>query len=178
MGRNDANLSDDEARLLALLLRAGPSTLTELCQIYAASPVGGFDAGRRRLRTLVAGLERRGLVARDGESVGGTQDGQAAVREWAMTIGPEDLLPEDPLRSKVQSFDLLSRDEQRAWAIEAKAALEAHLERLDAYGREVTVPFHALVHDNAVRSMRARIAWLDRLLGFLARQERGGRSPH
>ena len=100
-------------------------------------------------------LEARGLVERDAERIASSKNGEAAVRDWAMTIGPADLLPEDPLRTKVQSFDLLSRDEQRAWAIEAKAALEAHLERLDAYGREVTVPFHALVHDNAVRSMRA-----------------------
>ena len=48
------------------------------------------------------------------------------MREWVTQIRPTHLLLDDPLRTKVQSFGLLSREEQIAWMTEdAPAALVA-----------------------------------------------------
>jgi cbb3-type cytochrome oxidase cytochrome c subunit len=68
----------------------------------------------------------------------------------------------------VQSFDLLSREEQFEWIATAKAALHDKLAELEAYTEQVTVPYQDQVHDNAVSSVQARIQWLDRLLFRIA----------
>ena len=42
--------------------------------------------------------------------------------------------------------------------------LHAKLAELEAYRKEVDVPFKDFLHDNAVQSVRARMDWLDRML--------------
>jgi hypothetical protein len=88
-----------------------------------------------------------------------------------LDIRPNHILLEDPLRTKLQSFDLLSRDEQLEWIVEAKSELQEKLEELEAYAAEVTVPFKELVHDNAVSSVRSRMDWLDRVLATIVRSK-------
>ena len=86
-----------------------------------------------------------------------------------MEIRPTHILLEDPLRTKLQSFDLLSRDQQLEWIVQAKVELQAKLDELETYATEVTVPFKELVHDNAVCSVRCRMDWLDRVLAVIVR---------
>ena len=86
-----------------------------------------------------------------------------------MEIRSTHLLLDDPLRTKLQSFDLLSKDEQLEWIVSAKAGLQQKLEELESYAAEVTVPFKDQVHDNAVSSVRSRMEWLDRLLTSIVR---------
>ena len=173
----DGVLGDDEGTFLALVQRIGPTTARQLSKIYADSPVNHFGASKSRIARLIGRLAERGLVERSEPESGTTRwisctsEGENAVRDWVNALSPSHLLLEDPLRSRVQSFDLLTRDEQIAWVLAAKDALTAHLATLGAYERAVTVPHHAQVHDNAVRSMLARIAWLDRMLADLT----GGR---
>ena len=51
---------------------------------------------------------------------------------------PSYFLPEDPLRTKVQSFDLLSKEEQIEWIVEVKSGLLlGKLEELEEYGRSL-----------------------------------------
>jgi DNA-binding PadR family transcriptional regulator len=173
-------LTDHEGTFLALVLRIGPTTAYQVSKIYADSPVSNFNTSKGKIYPLISRLAERGLLERlprdegeRGELLRCTPLGEQAVRAWVKELRPSHLLLEDPLRTKVQSFDLLSREEQIEWVLQTKAALEAHLEKLDAYEQEVTVPYHALVHDNAVRSMRARIAWLDRMLADLVRSRPG-----
>jgi DNA-binding PadR family transcriptional regulator len=170
------SLTDHEGTFLALVLRIGPTTAYQVSKIYADSPVSNFNTSKGKIYPLINRLATRGLIERvkrgegeRGELLECTPEGEQAVRNWVRSLRPSHLLLEDPLRTKVQSFDLLSRDEQIEWVLEAKAALEGHLETLDAYEQEVSVPYHLYVHDNAVRSMRARIAWLDRMLADLVR---------
>ena len=59
---------------------------------------------------------------------------------------------------------LLGRDEQIAWIVEVKELLHAKLAELEAYRKDVDVPFKDYLHDNAVTSIRARMDWLDRML--------------
>ena len=173
------HLTDHEGTFLALVLRIGPTTAYQVSKIYADSPVSNFNTSKGKIYPLINRLAERGLIERlsregseRGELLRCTAAGENAVRDWVKELRPSHLLLEDPLRTKVQSFGLLTAEEQIEWVLETKSALEAHLDKLDAYEQEVTVPHHAHVHDNAVRSMRARIAWLDRMLADLVRNRR------
>lgn len=173
----DPVLSDNEGTLLALVLRAGPITAYQIAKIYDESPVSNFNTSKGKLYPLIRRLRERGLVrpikvasdARGTEQLECTDAGREAVRSWVKAIRPGHLLLDDPLRTKLQSLDLLSRQEQIEWVAAIKEQLLAKLAELDAYGREVDVPFHELVHENAVGAVRGRMEWLDRLLVAVVR---------
>ncbi len=80
------------------------------------------------------------------------------------------MLLEDPLRTKVQAFDMLSVDEQIEWIASAKASLEEKLEEVREYAKGVTVPYKAHVVDNAVTALRNRIAWVERIRRSIAQE--------
>ena len=172
-----ARLTDDEGTFLALLIRVQPATAYQLSKIYADSPVSNFGTSKGKIYPLVGRLEKRGLLkkravagdARRSDWLECTAQGERAVHDWVMEIRSTHLLLDDPLRTKLQSFDLLSKDEQLEWIVSAKAGLQQKLEELESYAAEVTVPFKDQVHDNAVSSVRSRMEWLDRLLTSIVR---------
>jgi hypothetical protein len=86
-----------------------------------------------------------------------------------MEVRPSHFLLDDPLRTKVQSFDLLSKEEQIDFVVRARLGLREKLKELEAYAAKVEVPFQEIVHDNAVSSIHARLDWLDRLLAAIAK---------
>jgi DNA-binding PadR family transcriptional regulator len=166
---DELDLTDNEGTLLALVLREQPLTAYQIGRIYEDSPVSNFNTSKGKLYPLIRRLRERGLLAaappaggRRAEHLSCTARGREAVRRWVLAIRETHLLLEDPLRTKVQSFDLLTRDEQIEWLVDAKAHLAAKLQQVEDYALEVDVPFHDLVHDNAVRSLRSRLEWLDR----------------
>ena len=177
-GRDPA-LSDHEGTFLALVLRLQPVTAYQVSRIYEDSPVSNFNTSKGKIYPMIRRLTERHLLsrtpvpgdARGTEQLSCTKPGEEAVRRWVREIRSTHLLLEDPLRTKVQSFDLLSPAERTVWILRAREALAAELERLEAYGEEVSVPFQEFVHDNAVRSLRARMAWLDRMLADLLRRQ-------
>lgn len=170
-------LTDHEGTVLSLIHRIQPATAYQVWTIYAESPVSNFNTSKGKIYPMIARLVEWGLlrsekVETDGrgtERLWCTPEGEQALLKWVKQIKPTHLLLEDPLRTKVQSFYLLSPDEQIDWIISAKDQLNGRLELLDEYGASVTVPYQDFVHDNAVRSTRARIAWLDRMLSALHR---------
>lgn len=172
-------LNDNEGTFLALVQRIQPVTAYQVSKIYDESPVSNFNTSKGKIYPLIKRLCDRGLLikeavsgdARGTEQLRCTSLGEQAIRHWVKDIRPAHLLLEDPLRTKVQSFDLLSPAEQIEWVMAAKEQLAKQLDTLDAYGLSVSVPFQDYVHDNAVRSVRARIAWLDRMLHHLMRDE-------
>lgn len=171
MPRSASQLTDDEGTFLALLVRIQPATAYQLSKIYAESPVSNFGTSKGKIYPLIRRLKERGLLtshavtgdARNSEVLKATARGREAVRFWVKHLKPAHLLPEDPLRTMVQSFDLLSKDEQLEWIANAKAGLEAKLAELEDYGAMVHVPYKDQVHENAVISVETRIDWLDRL---------------
>jgi DNA-binding PadR family transcriptional regulator len=172
-----SGLTDHEGTFLALVLRLQPVTAYEVSRIYERSPVSNFNTSKGKIYPLIRRMAEAGLLtkarkpddARGTELLACTGKGREAVGAWVRELKPSHILLEDPLRTKVQSFDLLTERERIDWVLAAKEAAEAHLERLEAYGDSVTVPFQDFVHDNAVRSLRARIAWLDRMLAQMLR---------
>jgi DNA-binding PadR family transcriptional regulator len=167
----DVRLTDDEGTFLSLLVRLEPATAYQLSKVYADSPVSNFGTSKGKIYPLIRRLKERGLVVsslvkddgRGSEQLSATSRGRDAARCWVMDIRANHLLLEDPLRTKVQSFELLSNGEQLAWIGQVRTALHAKLAELERYGTEVSVPYKELVHDNAVCSLRVRLEWLDRL---------------
>jgi DNA-binding PadR family transcriptional regulator len=174
-----SDLTDNEGTLLALVLRQQPITAYQIAKIYEQSPVSNFNTSKGKIYPLIRRLRDRGLLAaqpvkgdaRGTERLICTGKGRDVVRAWAKQVRPTHLLLEDPLRTKVQSFELFSRDEQIQWVVEAKALLSEKLRQVEDYGREVDVPYKDIVHDNAVSSLRARLDWLDRVLHRVVRGE-------
>ena len=165
------SLTDDEGTLLALVVRAGPLTTYQIAKIYENSPVSNFNTSKGKLYPLVKRLKTFGLIeglrvdgdARGTELMHATDKGRAAVKQWVMQLKPAHILLDDPLRTKLQSFDLLTAKERRDWVRDVRRQLAEKLDQLEQYAEEVEVPFHQGVHDNAVSSVEARLAWLDRL---------------
>ena len=177
MARDKLQLTDDEGTFLSLLARIGPSTAYQVSKIYADSPVSNFGTSKGKIYPMIRRLQEQGLVrskrieadARGTENLECTAAGIEAVRRWVREIRPTHLLLEDPLRTKVQSFDLLTSAEQREWIEAAKSSLAAKLHELELYGSEVDVPYKDMVHDNALSSLKSRLEWLDRLAAGIAR---------
>ena len=177
MAEISSSLTDDEGTFLALLIRVQPTTAYQISKVYEESPVSNFGTSKGKIYPLIRRLKAAGLLstrsvsgdARGTEQLRCTAAGRKAVQKWVKQVRPTHLLLEDPLRTKVQSFDLLSREERIEWIVEVKSQLLVKLAELESYGREVDVPFKALVHDNAVSSLRCRMDWLDRVLRSIVR---------
>lgn len=173
------NLTDNEGALLALVLRIQPTTAYQIMRVYNDSPVSNFNTSTGKLYPLIRRLRDLGLLearpvegdGRGTEHLWCTSAGEAAITKWVKQLRPAHLLLEDPLRTKVQSFDLLSHDERIEWIVDAKAALADKLAEVEAYRLESHAPFQDDLHDNAVSSLRARMDWLDRMLRRLVKAE-------
>ena len=173
------DLTDHEGTFLSLVLRIQPATAYQVTKIYEESPVSNFNTSKGKIFPLINRLEQAGLISkrridsdrRGTEELRCTALGKQAVKNWVLKIRAEHLLLDDPLRTKVQSFDLLTPEERAQWILDAKEDLHRKLDELEEYGREVEVPFKEFVHDNAVRSLRARIDWLDRMYIYLRKSE-------
>ena len=178
--RSEIDLTDDEATALSLLQRIQPATAYQIGKIYAASPVSNYGTSKGKIYPLIRRLKERGLLqsqpvagdARGAEWLTCTAKGRQALRQWIKSIRPTHTLLEDPLRTMLQSIDLLRPSEKMKWVEAAQAALSAKLGELEAYRETVFVPYKDLLHDNAAQSLRVRIDWLKRVRQALAEDER------
>jgi DNA-binding PadR family transcriptional regulator len=161
-------LTDDEGTFLSLLVRAGPATAYQLSKIYSESPVSNFGTSKGKIYPMIRRLRGQGLLRstpiagdrRGSELLESTAAGVEAVRHWVKQVRPHHILLDDPLRTKVQSFELLTPRERLEWIGEAESALIEKLAELERYAEEVEVPFKEFVHANAVSSTQTRLDWL------------------
>lgn len=173
------SLTDNEGTLLAFIVRGEPITAYQIKKIYEESPVSNFNTSTGKIYPMIRRLSEAGYLraravkgdARGTEQLTTTKEGKEAVRTWIKDLRPGHLLPEDPLRTKVQSFELLTREERIEWISKLKMQLIEKLESVEQYGREKWVPYQALVHDNAVRSLRSRMDWLDLVLSQVVHEK-------
>ena len=113
MSSGKYDLSDNEGTLLSLVLRIQPTTSYQIIKIYSDSPVSNFNTSKGKIYPLINRLEQAGLIAkkrvdtdrRGTEQLSCTAAGKKAVKEWILKIRAEHLLLDDPLRTKVQSFN-------------------------------------------------------------------------
>lgn len=171
MRRNEIHLTDDEAAFLALLIRVQPATAYQIAKIYDESPVSNFGTSKGKIYPMIRRLKERGGLtsralagdARHSEVLSVTARGREMVRKWIKGIKASHLLPKDPIRTMVQSFELLSTDEQLEWIADVRSGLEGKLVELDEYKDVVHVPFKEHVHRNAVLAVETRLGWLENL---------------
>ncbi|QLC24753.1 PadR family transcriptional regulator [Parasphingopyxis algicola] len=165
-------LSEHEGALLDVVRRNQPVTGYQIAQIYGKNPVAAFNKSKGQIYPMIRRFNKAGLI--EGSFVEGdgrgteiwscTEKGLEALRIWSQQILDSHLLLDDPLRTRMMAFDLLTEEERFAWIVEAKAKIAEKLEQVEAFNNQVDVPFQRFVHDNAISSLRMRMDWLDRLL--------------
>lgn len=169
--RSEIDLTDDEATALSLLQRIQPATAYQIGKIYSESPVSNYGTSKGKIYPLIRRLKARELLqsqpvagdARGAEWLTCTAKGRQALRQWVKSVRPTHTLLEDPLRTMLQSIDLLKPEEKIRWVDAAQAALRKKLGELEVYRETVFVPYKDLLHDNALQSLRVRIDWLERV---------------
>jgi DNA-binding PadR family transcriptional regulator len=162
-------LTDNEGALLALVLRQQPITGYQIGKFFESSPVHTFNTSKGKLYPMIHRLEERGLLT--SETVAGdhrgthryvcTEAGREVLRNWTLAIRPEHELLHDPLRKKLQAFELLTREEQIAWIDTAKSHLQRKLGEVEQWSHEVEGPFGELVRENARAALVSRSGWLE-----------------
>lgn len=166
-----AGLTDTEGSLLALVLRRQPVTAYQLLRIYEQSPVSSFNESKGSIYPLIRRLKGRGLmaaqpVAGDGrgtEMLHITTAGEDAVRDWVTQIRPVDIIPDDALRTKAISLELLEPDARFAWIGTARARTKAKIAEIEAHMIGLDTPFQETIAASALGALHARLDWLDRL---------------
>lgn len=178
--QNIRRLSDHEGALLDLVRRTQPVTAYRIVKIFELSPVAAFNSSLGQVYPTIKRLAKTGLVESisvEGDARGTatwtcTDKGAAALRNWVLDIKSSHLLMDDPLRTKLMSFDLLTQEERLLWLVDVKAELSSKLEEQVAYDQNVELPYQDAVHDNVVSSLRARMDWLDRVLKKIVGERR------
>lgn len=165
-------LSEHEGALLDVVRRHEPVTGYQIVQIYQKNPVASFNKSKGQIYPMIRRFNKAGLI--EGSIVEGdgrgtetwccTDAGIQALRQWSRQISDALLLLDDPLRTRVMAFDLLSEKERLEWIVDAKAKIAQKLEDIETYHADLEVPFERFVHDNSVSALRMRMDWLDRLL--------------
>jgi DNA-binding PadR family transcriptional regulator len=162
-------MTDSEGAILTLVLRQQPITAYQIGKAFDASPVHTLNTSKGTLYPLIHRLHDRGLL--EAESVPGdhrgtqrfscTEVGKQAIKRWVLTIRDEHELLHDPLRKKLQGFDLLSSSEQAGWVESAQRRLRRKLEEVEKWPSDVEGTFGDLVKESAKSALKARIVWLN-----------------
>lgn len=174
--KSDMKITEHEGMLLALMLRQQPVTAYQLFRFFETSPVTSINASKGQLYPAIRRLRARGLiegrkVAGDGrgaEALSVTKAGEGAVRAWVQEIDGAHIALDDPLRTRILSFDLLSREERLQWIARAKALVKQRRAIVDDYNKSVTVPYQDFAYASVVEALRVRMEWLDELLYHVA----------
>ena len=175
----EAKITEHEGMLLALVLRQQPVTAYQLFRMFEQSPVTSINSSKGQLYPAIRRLRERGLLAarkvagdgRKSEELSVTDAGQAAVREWTRNIEPQHIVLDDPLRTRILSFDVLSRKERLEWIARAKALVKQRRAIVDEYNSSVDVPFQAFAYSSVTETLRLKMEWLDELLYHVASPE-------
>ena len=166
-----------EIPLLALIARQQPVTAYQLFKIHEQSAAGSINSSKGTVYPAIARLKARGLATakavrgdrRKSEDLYVTDLGIAAVKDWAKAIDVSLVIIDDPLRARILSFDLLTREERMEWVARAKEAVKIMASRVEDYP-SIQAPFQELMHKNANELLRAKMQWLDEVLYEVAAQ--------
>ena len=172
----DLAVTEHEGMLLALVMRQQPATPYQLYKIFEASPVTSINASKGQLYPAIRRLRERGFLqarpvsgdGRKAEELSVTEPGKAAVRAWVKSVNPSHIVLDDPLRTKMLSFDILTREERLEWIAKAKSILKAKMESVNEYNSTVDVPYQAFAYRSVMETLRLRMEWLDDLLYHVA----------
>jgi DNA-binding PadR family transcriptional regulator len=176
--RQDASvkLTEHEGMLLSVVLREEPLTAHQIYKIFEQSPVISINASKGQLYPAIARLKKRGLLhgrkvagdARKTEDLSTTDAGREAVRSWTNDITDAHVVLDDPLRTRLFSFTVLTREERLQWIARAKALIKQRREAVTQYNKSVDVPYQEFAYRSIMESLRLKMEWLDDLLFDIA----------
>jgi DNA-binding PadR family transcriptional regulator len=167
-----AALTELEAHVLAQIAVHQPISAYDVMKALARSPVSSLSGSTGAIYPIVKRLRERELVEaapvkgspRRTEVLSCTLAGRAAAARWVGNVSDADLLPHDPLRSKILFFSLLSKQEQMRFLLEASRALEGKLEEIEDYARGHEGLNLELAANGAIANTKARRRWLQDVL--------------
>lgn len=165
-------MSEHESMTLAMIARFQPTTVYQVRKLLNQSPTSSFSTSPGKMYPIIERLKARGLIkatrvegdGRNTDRFSCTPAGKAAVKAWVKAIRPAYLLPEDPLRTHVSFMDMLSKAERAKWRQSLLAALNEKLAEVERYAALRTEPTLNEAHDHAFSVMKARIAWVERMI--------------
>ncbi len=165
-------LTELEAHVLAQICVHQPVSAYEVMKALARSPVSTLSGSTGAIYPIVKRLRERGLVEatpvegspRKTETLSCTPAGRRAAARWVGSVSDADLLPHDPLRSKILFFSLLTKTEQVRFLLEAGRALDAKLGEIEAFARAHEGAHLDLANAGAIATTRSRREWLHNVL--------------
>ena len=158
--------------LLALVIRQQPVRPYQLYKMFEQSPVTSINSSKGQLYPAIRRLKTKGLVSsaavggdgRNVEELSATPEGVRAASAWVLAIRDDHINLEDPLRTRMLSFDLLGKDERIAWITHAKALVKARREVVEEFDRNNSVPYQRFAFMSTMETLRVKMEWLDELL--------------
>ena len=167
-----AALTELEAHVLAQIAVHQPISAYDVMKALARSPVSSLSGSTGAIYPIVKRLRERKLVEsapvkdspRRAEVLSCTPAGRAAAARWVGSVSEADLLPHDPLRSKILFFGLLTKQEQMRFLLEASRALEGKLDEIETYARAHEGLNLELASAGAIAGTKARRRWLQDVL--------------
>lgn len=173
-GSNVPTLTEYESHVLAIVARDGPATAYKVRKILELSPAAGISSSAGAVYPAVARLKARKFISSEAVDTDGrnteilkvTEDGRSAIRRWIAQVTPDQLIPVDPLRTRVAHADILSPKERVAWLRKMKDSLEEKLAEIDARSDQPAEGTIDHAHRHAKRIMMARIAWIEDVIAL------------
>ncbi|MBN8846112.1 MAG: helix-turn-helix transcriptional regulator [Sphingomonadales bacterium] len=170
--KDQSDLTEYECHLLAMIGDEQPTTAYRLRKRIAELPSAGMSSSPGAIYPIVTRLKAKGYVTaapieadgRNTELLLVTKDGRGAIRRWIKAITPEQLLPDDPLRTRASFAQFLGAGERGAWLHRVKAALEDKLAELEEAGEQDDADRPLPTLRQAVMVTRARLAWVTGLI--------------
>jgi DNA-binding PadR family transcriptional regulator len=173
-------LSELEGCVLGHLWKHGPSTAYAIRKQLLDSPSSHWSGSAGAIYPLLARLKKRGIVDSRKTSRGDrqtwlyamTRPGRDLFMAWLAPPLDRDVISiaPDPLRTRMFFLGALSPSRRAAFLAQAREKLALYIDEL-APGPAVD-QFDRLAIRGAVRSTRARIAWLKDVQRTLARPKR------
>ena len=171
-------LTENEGSLLGVVSRMEPVTTYQLLKAFEQSPVASFNSSKGGVYKAVNRLKAAGLLraeptggARNSEALSCTEAGLDALRTWVRELRPTHALIFDPWRTRVLSLDLLSRDQQIEWVVDAKNIIEEKMREVERYRDKATLPLSEIAYLDAMGSLSRKGSWLDRLLTVIVKDQ-------
>ncbi len=172
-------LTDLEAAALGCIWRSGGCTAYAVRSHFRSSLSSRFSDSAGSVYPLVERLLRRRLLRSRKESTGRrpariyecTPAGLDALRAWlAVPDTPGELVPWDPLRTRVLHLALLSPRERLRWLDRVEDLLQEHIAEVRRAHAEddAGTPWMRLAHRNTLLLAQARARWLREVRGALS----------
>lgn len=170
----EIEVSDYEGSLLALTLRNQPISAHQLLKIFERSPVSSLNRSKGNVYPLIRRLKERELLCaqspgdgRSKEYLACTEKGEVAVRQWVADVRPSHILVNDPLRTRIISLGLLSKEERLQWVDNVQAMTAQKMGEVEEYNAGVSVPFQEMVYSNTTKALSGRMIWLNELRKYI-----------